>query len=129
MLTRYVVNLLRFCGFEHLIHVVELIRFGIMTQIAGVNNKIRRSLQSIDFVHGCTESADNVRIRGLVKADVAVADLNEMKLSSDVFGVLAESLGTQNATADSPKDASAGPSHAFEKSSPVDAIVIVVVSH
>jgi hypothetical protein len=75
------------------------------------------------------KSAYNIRIRGLVKADVAVADLNEVKLSSDLFRVLAKSLGTQNAATDSPKDASAGPSHAFEKSSTVDAVTIVVVSY
>jgi hypothetical protein len=100
-----------------------------MTKIPGVNNKIRRTLQSIDLVHGCAESAYNVWIRGLVEADVAVADLNEVEFSLGVCRVLAESLRTQNTPTDSPEDASAGPSHAFEKSSTVDAIAILIVSY
>jgi hypothetical protein len=74
------------------------------------------------------KGGDNVRIRGPVEANVAVADLNEMKLSVGLPHILSECLRTQNASADGPEDARAGPGHAFEKSTTVNAVVNAIVS-
>src|ERR1700693_695881 len=50
-----------------------------------------------------------------------------MEFSFRRFHVLAESLGRQYAAGDGPDNASAGPFHTFQKSSTVDAVLIVVV--
>jgi hypothetical protein len=51
-----------------------------------------------------------------------------MEFSFRRFHVLAERPGCQDAAADGPDDASAGPFHTFQKSSTVDAVLIVVVN-
>jgi hypothetical protein len=71
----------------------------------------------------------DVLIGGLVEAHMTVTDLDEMELSPGTFHALTKSLGTQNATADGPSNTSADPRHAFQKTSTVNAIIIVIVSY
>ena len=58
---------------------------------------------------------------------MTVADLNEMEFSFRRFHGLTERLGCQDAPADGPDDSGARPFHTFQKSSTVDAVLIVVV--
>ena len=84
--------------------------------------------QRVDLFDGGVQCARHVRVSGLVEAHVGVADLHEMEFALGGFGILAEGAGAQNAAADGPEDAGSGPSHAFEESAAVDAVVVVIVN-
>lgn len=128
MFARHKVRLLRLRAPEHLVQSVELGGFGVMAQVASVDDELGLIGQPIDLFDRRLKRSDDVGVGRLVKAHVTVADLHEVKSSLRGLRVLAESLRTQNAAANGPGDASPGPSHTLQKSTTVDAVVIVVVS-
>jgi hypothetical protein len=72
-------------AFEDLAECVEFAGFRKVGQVAGVENQIGLVDGGIDLVDGQLQGTVDVRISGLVKADVAVADLNESEISD--FGL------------------------------------------
>ena len=91
----------------------------------------RRGGQSVDFGDGLLERADDVGVGRFVETNVAVADLHETEICH--FNTLgssrdgrAENFGTEHAAGDGLQHACAGPRHAFEKTTPVNAVVCVI---
>ena len=122
VLAGHVVDLSGFGAAQHLVQDVELPGLGIVAQIAGVDDEIGLVRESIDFIDGGLKRSRDVRIGRFAEADVAVADLHEVKFSPGAFRVAAEGLGTEDAAADGPQDARAGPGHAFQETAAVDAV-------
>ena len=79
VLARHIEDLFGFAVLEHLLQVVEFLGFRKLRQIAGVNDEIRRHGQRIDARDGFAKRGADVGVRRLVKADVAVADLDEVE--------------------------------------------------
>src|ERR1700678_1651691 len=102
-----------------------------MADIARVQQEFGRRRQSIDFVHSRPERAGNVRIRRLVESHMAVADLHETQLSSHLlrvkFTATAHAERLQYAALHHAQCARSGPGHTFEKTPPVDSVVVVIV--
>src|SRR5260370_15534292 len=80
MLTRHKVDLFGGRPFQCLVKRIEFTRLRELTQITGVNDEIRRVRHRVDFVDCRLQSSGNVRVGRLVKADVAVADLNKAEV-------------------------------------------------
>src|ERR1700733_15637102 len=80
MLTRHEVDLLPRRSLQYLVKRVEFTRLRELTQIAGMNNEIRCVRHGVDFVDRRLQSSGDVRIGWLVKADVAVADLDKAEV-------------------------------------------------
>src|ERR1039457_2175642 len=82
-------------------HAVEFGGLRRMTDIARVNDELRRMWKPVDLVHRCLERCGNVRIRGFVESDMAVADLNEIQFAfGGACGVLTESPRAEHSAAD-----------------------------
>src|ERR1039457_494415 len=114
---------------EYPFHGVEFGSLRRMTDIASVNDELRWMWKRVDLVHRCLERRGNIRIRGFVESNMAVADLNEIHFAfGAACGVLTESLRAEHSAADRPDDSGAGPCHAFQESASIDAIVVVVVN-
>src|SRR5262249_18733 len=67
---------------EILFERVEFFRLGKVAQVAGVQDEIRRIWQRIDLRNRFLQCPDDVLVRLLVKADVAVADLDETEVAT-----------------------------------------------
>ena len=130
MLTGHIENLLLPGTRKYPLDAVKLRGLRRVTDIARVNDELRRMGKRVDFVHGRLQSGGNIRIRGLVESDMTVADLDEIQFA---FGaarrVLTEGLGGEYSAADRPDDTCAGPGHALEKTASIDAVVVVVVKN
>jgi hypothetical protein len=48
-----------------------------MSDVAGVNDKGRLDRHRLHYGDGLTQRAERIRVRGLVKADMAIAHLQE----------------------------------------------------
>jgi hypothetical protein len=131
VLARDVEDLFRSRAFEYLIHRVELGGFGLMAEVAGMNDEFRLIFQAIDSVYGGLKGGGYIGIRRLVETHVAVTDLNEMQIAAGLLIgtstvlALSEYGGFGNASRrDRPHDSRAGPSHAFEESSAIHAVLM-----
>src|SRR5213593_2847240 len=98
---------------QHLIKRVELLRFGELGDVSGVNEKRRRRRHCVNSVESDLERFGHVFIRILGKADVTVADLQEAQVSGSRqrtagLGDLRQGLRYEDAPADCPKHAGAG---------------------
>jgi hypothetical protein len=102
-----------------------------MSEVAGVEHEGWGCGQSVDFCHRHLQGRDDIRIRRLVESDMAVADLDKTQLTLQGIGVVtvqvAEREGFQYPAFEYTKGSGTSPSHAFEKASPVNAVVVVIV--
>src|SRR6516162_6453119 len=105
MLSGHKVDPFWFGPHQHLIQSVELTLFGVVGQITGMNNEVRLTLQGVDLADACLKRSCGVWIGRFVEADVAVADLNEMKFAHGYFSVLAKRPRVQDAATNCPNDA------------------------
>ena len=84
--------------------------------------------QGIDPHNRLPKCSNDVHIGRFIEADVTVTDLGKVQFCrSDRVSVicfLAQHRGGQQSSVDGPNDAGAGPGHTFEKSSPVNAVVV-----
>ena len=116
-------------GFKNLVDGVELRRLGEVADVAGVQNECRRHGQRVDLADRGFQGRNHVGVRGLVESHVAVADLDETEFAlrglCDVGGIV-ESVGLQHSTFEHAEGSGAGPRHAFQESSAVDSVVVVV---
>src|SRR5436309_3426225 len=119
-------NLLGLGCFQSLVQRVVFARLGHVTQVAGVNDEVGFLWQAVDLVDGRLQRGDYIGISRLVKAHVGVADLDEMKRALRALHLLAESLRSQNAAANTPDDPGSSPGHALQKAATVNAVFIVV---
>src|SRR5262249_10229587 len=126
VLARHVKDLLGFAALQNLLQRVELLGFGEMRQVAGVQHERGRVGQRVDFGHRLAQRRGDVLVRLLAEADMAVADLNKAEIRAGAYAVgigrLAEALRAQNASRHRPKHSRAGPGHAFEEPATVDAV-------
>src|SRR5580658_1252673 len=100
--------------FQHLIHTVELSGFRLMREVAGVNEKLRLRWKRVDFVDRGLHRTGNVRIGRLVKADVAVADLDKREVVFRWFRVGSEQFRSGYASSDRPDDTGSSPGHTLK---------------
>jgi hypothetical protein len=99
-----------------------------VTYITCVNYEVGLLRQCVDLVDDRRDRANDVRVSRFVEVYVAVTDLDEVEFSLRGLHLLAESPPTQDAAADSPHNASSGPSHTLSETATVNAVVIVVVN-
>src|SRR5437870_9202641 len=96
-----------------------------------MNKERRRSRHRVYAIESNFKSRRDILIRVLVKADMAVANLQKAKVGSwqRLAGLrnLCQSFRREYAAADRPKQAGAGPSHALQKAAAINAIVLVIV--
>ena len=62
---------------DDLIGIVELVRFGKMGDIAGMNHEGRLGRHRLHLGNGLAQRAERIRVSRLAEADMAVADLQE----------------------------------------------------
>ncbi len=111
---------------ENLGDGVELPGRGEMCEVAGVDQQFRPSRKRIDLVDGCLQRTDDVLVRFLGEADVAIADLNEREAPGPgSVGACTEDPGRKDATTDRPYQARASPGHALQESAAIDSITVV----
>src|SRR5436309_16105350 len=118
MFARNEEHVLGSAALQHLIKRVELLWFSQLCDVSGVNEKRRRRRHRVDAIESDLERFGHVFIRILGKADVTVADLQEAQVSGSRqrtagLGDLRQGLRYEDAPADCPKHAGAGPGHAF----------------
>src|ERR1700680_3196089 len=92
MLTRHEGDLFRGSSLQCLVKRVEFTRLRELTQIAGVNDEIRLVGERVDFIDRRLQSRGDVRICGLVKTDVAVANLDKAEVGA-FAGILTVAFG------------------------------------
>src|SRR5258708_37722819 len=80
MLTRHKIDLFGGRSLQCLVKRVEFTRLRELAQIAGVNDEIRFVGQRVDLVDRPLQSCGDVGVSWLVKADVAVADLDKAEV-------------------------------------------------
>jgi hypothetical protein len=131
VLTRHIKNFRGLGGLEHLLHRVEFIRLGKMAQIARVKYEFRRFGQRVDPIDRFLKSANDIRVRGLVETDVGITDLDEIEFRSCNNSRIGQNIPQcprgENAAGDRADHRRAGPAHAAEKATAVDAIAVGVV--
>src|SRR5713101_3993387 len=130
MLTRDEVDLFRGSSLQCLVKRVEFTRLRELTQIAGVNDEIRLVGQRVDFIDRRLQSRSDIRICWLVKADVAVADLDKAEVPA-FAGILTVAFGEcpryRDATAHGPDKACPRPCHALQEPATINAVVVEVL--
>src|SRR5262249_45539487 len=126
-------NIKRFfhlCVLQNLLHIVELFRLRKMRYVSRVQQKLRISRQSVDLCYRRFQCADHIRIRGFVESHVAVADLHKAQLAHRCgrieLGKRAQAVGVQHASLHHAERARSCPSHALQKSSPVNSVPVMV---
>jgi hypothetical protein len=62
---------------QHLLDLIELLRCGEVSQIAGVDDEVRRVAEVVDLTDGVCERLCHIGIRWSVESDVTVTDLGE----------------------------------------------------
>src|SRR5271168_5318646 len=115
-------------AFEHLGGGVELGGLGEVRDVAGVEHEFRSDGQSVDAIDGDLKRGGDVRVRGLVEAEVAVADLGKGEFAG--VDLLAEELGRhgegfEDAAVHHAEHPGAGPGHAGQEAAAVHAVVMV----
>src|ERR1700678_194954 len=100
-----------------------------MTNVARVQDEGGRSWQCINLVDGGLQRADDIGVCRLVKAHVAVADLNEAQLPLMLVAhwKSVEAVGLEHSSTNHAHGASARPCHALQKAPPVNSVVVVVM--
>ena len=118
------------CLRDDFVGVVKFRRFRQMRDVTGMDQEGWLCRQSANLADRLFERAGCVRIGWLIEADMAVADLEEGKASRVLRERLAdETKRFRNAATNRPKDAGAGPDHAFEDCAAVEAIALLVRCH
>src|SRR5579863_3021851 len=113
---------------EKLAERVELLWFGGVGEVAGVDEEIGLCWARVDFAERGPERRGDVGIGGFAEADVAVADLDEAEvgLLAGVPAVRVQGLADEprggHAAGKGPHHAGAGPGHALEEAAAVDAV-------
>ncbi len=124
-------HILRARAFQNLIDGVEFFGFRKMTDVAGMQHELWRFAQTIDLLHGRFQRPGNIGISGLVESHVAVADLHEAEFASRFAGANlsqpAQAVRLQDSPFHHAERSGASPCHAFQKSSSIDSIVVVIV--
>ena len=62
---------------QHLIEGIELVVLAQVAQVAGVDHQVRPGIGGVDLGDCRAESAEDILVRVLAEADVAIADLDE----------------------------------------------------
>src|ERR1700758_3713789 len=101
-----------------------------MAQIAGVDHEIGSLGQSVDLVDRYPQRRGDIRICGLIKTDVAVADLDKGEIPT-FCGILFRTLGEYprhgHARAQSPNQAGPRPCHTLQESATVVTVIVEIV--
>jgi hypothetical protein len=86
--------------------------------------------ESVNLVHSRLERADNIGIRGLVKSHMAIANLREGKATGFVgyrFTLGTQRVRLENASRNYTDRPGSSPSHAFQKSTAINSVLLMVV--
>src|SRR5205809_2903012 len=129
--SRNIENVLGPAALENFIEGVEFFRLRQLRNISRVDKERRRSGHRVDAIERNLKRRGDILVRLFTKADVAVADLQEAKVSSRQWlpGLcnLSKGLRYENAAADRPKQAGTGPCHALEKAAAINPVMLVIV--
>jgi len=110
------VDLLRGRSFQYLVERIEFTWLRELTQIASVDDEVRRLGHRVDFVDRRLQSSGDVRIGRFAKPDMTVADLDKAEVPA-FAGALIVTLGEcprhRNAAAQCPDQAGTRPCHAL----------------
>lgn len=98
-------------AFEKLIQRVEFSGMRTMAEVAGMNQKARRRIELIDPGKGRFQCRGYVLIHGLIKPDMAVANLNETEIAPVGRGRPAERGRFQDAALNRPENSGSGSGH------------------
>jgi hypothetical protein len=134
VLARYVKHLAGLGFLQHLVDGVEFCGLRQMADVAGVEQELGPHRGRVDLLNGYPQGGHHVGIGGFVEPHVAVTDLNEAQLarlgsSGGQTGRIAEAVGPQNSAFNNVQSSGSSPGHAFEKSTAVNAIVVVIVKN
>src|SRR5579872_4234360 len=131
MLPGHVENLIRPGALEHLVNRVKFRGLRQMAEVARVDDEIRRLRHGIDPCHRLLEGGRDILVGFPVEPDMAVADLDKGEISRLPAGVrlgrLADDLRAEDSAAEAINNARPHPSHAFEESATVNAVLIVII--
>ena len=110
---------------DDLVGIVELGRLREVRNVAGVQHERRPRRYRLDPADRLLERALGVGVGGLVKAHVAVADLQEREPLALLGLRLAEKAErARHAARHGPQQAGAGPGHAFENLAPARSVIV-----
>src|SRR5689334_8257478 len=98
-----------------------------MTQVTRMQDKFRPGRQSIDLCDRLLEGADDILVRIFIESDMTVADLDKAEVARRNRIDRAQDLGSEYAAAQGPKHTRARPGHAFQKTTAIDAVGIMIV--
>ncbi len=117
---------------EHLIAGIKFRWLRKVADVAGVQQERRSRGQRINSAYRLAQRLGNIRIRGLIKSNVAVGNLHEHQFRAGRRTHLAHSLRvhrhrTQHSALQRPQNAGAGPGHALQKSATVHAVSGVII--
>lgn len=88
MLAGHIKDLVRLETLERFRKGVELLRFGQVRQVSGVQDKRRRLRQRIDLGNGLAQRGSHIRVGIFVETDMTVADLYEAEVALDIADLL-----------------------------------------
>jgi hypothetical protein len=108
---------------KELIECVELIRLRQMGEVPGVKDKVRLTIQGVNFFDGGLEGCAGIGIRRLGEPYVTVADLYKSEVCRARLGWRAEQARYRHTSRKAPCQAAAGPLHARQKAAPVNLVM------
>src|SRR5882724_6976388 len=104
-----------------------------MTYVAGVQHELWRLAETIDLLDRRLERPCHIGIGGFVESHMAVADLHEAEFASHFaradFSQPAQAIRLQDSSFHHAERSCPSPRHAFQKTSSVDSIVVVIVQN
>ena len=116
---------------QELLDGVELVGLGEMGEVTRVRHEGRALWQGVDLGDGVGEGPGDIGVRRPLEADVAVADLDEVEIlrAARLGGRLLDPARGQQPAGDRPDGGGACPGHAFQETSPVDAVRVRCLRH
>src|SRR5262249_49710922 len=127
MLTRHIEDFAGLDALQVLLKRIEFFRLRKMTQVTRMQDKLRPGRQTVNLGDRFLESSDDILVRVFVEPDVAVADLNEAEIARCYRVDRAKDFGGEHATTQGPKHTSACPGHAFQETTTIDAVGVLIV--
>jgi hypothetical protein len=101
---------------DDLIGIVELVRFGKMGDIAGMNHEGRLGRHRLHLGNGLAQRAERIRVSRLAEADMAVADLQEGEARRfRGQSVAKQAQGFRHTARQRPQHPGPRPDHTFER--------------
>src|SRR5579871_121842 len=109
--------------FEDLVKRIEFGGLGKVGEIARMQDQFRLVVGGVDPVNSHLQSGIDVGIRRPVEADMAVADLDELKIALGGLHIRRQQLRGRHSPRNRPNYSGARPRHALKKAAAIDVVV------